>query len=96
MGGGSGVPVTDIKHFERVSEHGNFRKVGMVSYWTFFHENLYGSSLQVFLTTDEVGRIYVDFSSYNSETHISMILKFLHIDHIWSKIESKVSILVVL
>ena len=47
----------------------------MVSYWTFFHENLYGSSLQVFLTSDEVGSIYVDFSSYNYETHMWMILK---------------------
>ena len=50
----------------------------------------------MFLTSDEVGSIYVDFSSYNYETHMSMILKLLPLDHVWSKIDPKVNIFVVL
>ena len=72
------------------------KMLGMVSYWTFFHENLSGFTSGVFLATVNVGSIYVDFSSYNYETQMMMISKFLPIDHIWSKIESKVSNFVVL
>ena len=59
----------------KLNQHGNFQKVMMESYWTFFHKNFFGSSLQVFLTSDEVGSIYVDFSSYNYETQMMMISK---------------------
>ena len=52
----------------------------MESYWTFFHKNFFGSSLQMFLTSDEVGSIYVDFSSYNYETQMMMISKLFTIE----------------
>ena len=34
----------------------------------------------MFLTSDEVGSIYVDFSSYNYETQMMMILKLFTIE----------------
>ena len=83
------VPVTE-------HEYAIMKMSKMMSYWTFFHENLSEFTSGVFLATVKVGSIYVDFSSYNYETQMMMISKFLHIDHIWSKIESKVSISVVL
>ena len=49
--------------------------LGMVSYWTFFHENLSEFTSGVFLATVKVGSIYVDFSSYNYETQMMMISK---------------------
>ena len=49
--------------------------LGMVGYWTFFHENLSGFTSGVFLATVKVGSMYVDFSSYNYETQMMMISK---------------------
>ena len=54
--------------------------LGMVSYWTFFHENLSEFTSGVFLATVKVGSIYVDFSSYNYETQMMMISKLFTIE----------------
>ena len=61
----------------KLNQHGNFQMLGMVSYWTFFHENLSEFTSGVFLATVNVGSIYVDFSSYNYETQMMMISKLL-------------------
>ena len=56
------------------------KMLGMVSYWTLFHENLSEFTSGVFLATVKVGSIYVDFSSYNYETQMMMILKLFTIE----------------
>ena len=62
------VPVTE-------HEYAIMKMLGMVSYWTFFHENLSEFTSGVFLATVKVGSIYVDFSSYNYDTQMMMISK---------------------
>ena len=64
----------------KLNQHGNFQMLGMVSYWTFFHENLSEFTSGVFLATVKVGSIYVDFSSYNYETQMMMISKLFTIE----------------
>ena len=66
------VPVTE-------HEYAIMKMLGMVSYWTFFHENLSEFTSGVFLATVKVGSIYVDFSSYNYETQMMMISKLFTI-----------------
>ena len=67
------VPVTE-------HEYAIMKMLGMVSYWTFFHENLSEFTSGVFLATVKVGSIYVDFSSYNYETQMMMISKLFTIE----------------
>ena len=64
----------------KLNQQGNFQMLGMVSYWTFFHENLSEFTSGVFLATVKVGSIYVDFSSYNYETQMMMISKLFTIE----------------
>ena len=69
----SQVPVTE-------HEYAIMKMLGMVSYWTFFHENLSEFTSGVFLATVKVGSIYVDFSSYNYDTQMMMISKLFTIE----------------